>query len=61
VGDGLRDSDEHATSKGARQALKNKRLFIGTTLLQGTHAPKKNSSRRSRISKALENLKINAF
>jgi hypothetical protein len=53
----LRDSDEHATSKGARQALRNKRLFISATLLQGIEVPKKNGSRRSRVSKALENLK----
>jgi hypothetical protein len=37
--EGLRDSDEHATKNGAMQALRNKRLFMHTTLLQG-HKPK---------------------
>jgi hypothetical protein len=35
VAEGLRDSDEHATNNGVMQALRNKRLFIHKTLLQG--------------------------
>jgi hypothetical protein len=37
--EGLRDSDEHATNKGVMQALRNKRLFMRTTLLQGCKGP----------------------
>jgi hypothetical protein len=58
VAEGLRDSDEHATKKGVMQALRNKRLFMAGTLLQGhkIEAHTKNGSRRSRL-KGLENLK----
>jgi hypothetical protein len=47
----LRDSEEHATKNGVMQALRNKRLFIPRTLLQGrqSDAAMKNGSRRSRF------------
>jgi hypothetical protein len=59
LNEGLRDSDEHATKNGVMHALRNKRLFIPRTLLQGRNieAHKKNGSRGSRKSGSLEHLK----